>query len=499
MKRWSHILPATVVALFPSVALADGLIPAINAYSHTPVFYFTFAAVVLIESVCIRLWLGRMPFLSVLWRVVLLNAASSYAGYLLMRSSLRPEFSHVWQQAIPFFFLTLSVELPLLLLLFRRRAASWRQQLLAGTAANVLSYIFLVAAERPIEAVWLHRLSAADRRTLEQWTNTQMLAQTAGVIYGTEGFPHRLRVFDPRENRWHSVTNCPPIDPRYWDVEGDVVAFMHYQEEGYAYNDIAVKRLPGFAAIAGISVANAVNSQSGWELKISPDRRHLAVLVPRHEMSAPLNGASYRCFGMTCDLAVYEIASGGLVGVSPRKAFGELCWLPDSRHVLFRSLRRPELHEVTRLENGWQEKYPDADTLFSDAPTYAYDIVAGSVNYFGAMQSPHLASEAGRLVYRAEPDGACILDPATGQTNKVRIGSMGHRDIVISPDGRLAIVCLRLTNPMAYLGYPTIVDLSDPSKRHFLDGFDSRLDWTMDEGKSNKTNPADAVNRAADL
>ena len=481
MKRRSHILPATVVALFPSVVLADGLIPAINAYSHTPVFYFTFAAVVLIESVCLRLWLGRMPFPSVLWRVVLLNAASSYAGYLLMHSALRPEFSSVWQQAIPFFFLTLSVELPLLLLLFRRMATSWRQKLLAGTVANVLSYIFLVVAERPVEAVWLQRLWAADRQTLEQWTNPRMLAQTTGLIYGTEGFPHRLRVFDPRENRWHSVTNCPPIDPRYWDVEGDVVAFKHYQEEGYAYNDITVRRLPGFAAVAEITVANAINSQSGWELKISPDRRKLAVLVPRHEMSAPLRGASYRCFGMTCDLAVYEIASGRLVGVSPRKALGELCWLPDSRHVLFRSLRKQELHEVTMLENGWKKKYPDADRMFSDAPTYAYDIEAGSVDYFGAMQSTHLALDAGRLIYRADPDGACILDPATGQTNKVQIGSLGYRDIVISPDGRFAIVCLRLTNPMAYLGYPAIVDLSDPSRRYYLDAFDYRLDWTTDE------------------
>jgi hypothetical protein len=481
VKRLLCILAAMVIVLFPSAVLADGLIPAVNAYSNTPVFYFMFATVVVIEVVCLRLWLGRMPLPALLWRVVLLNAASSYAGYLLMRSSWRPDFSSVWRQAIPFFFLTLCVELPLLLLLFRRVAKSWRQKLLAGTAANVLSYIFLVAAEQPVTAVWLSRLNSADRRTLDQWTNTQMLAQTTGLIYGTEGFPHRLRVFDPREGRWHSVTNCPPIDPRYWDVEGDVVAFMHYQEKGYAYNDLTVRRLPEFAAVAEIVVANATNSQSGgWELKISPDRRKLAVLVPRHELCAPLGEGSYRFFGMTCDLAVYEMTSGRLLGVSPRKALRELCWLPDSRHVLFRSLRKPELHELTTLEHGWQMKYPDTDRIFSDATTFAYDIEAGSVDYFGAMPPTHLASEAGRLIYRADPDGVCIVDPAAGLTNQVQIGSLGLRDVVISPDGRFAIVYLRLTSPMAYLGYPVIVDLSDPSRRHYLDGFDYRLEWTTD-------------------
>jgi len=31
---------------------------------------------------------------------------------------------------------------------------------------------------------------------------------------------------------------------------------------------------------------------------------------------------------------------------------------------------------------------------------------------------------------------------------------------------------------MAYLGYPTIVDLGNPQRRHYLDAFDYRLDWT---------------------
>jgi len=112
------------LALLPSLACADGLIPAVNAYRDNEAFYFIFTLVVLLESLCVRLWLRRTHFAAVLWRVALINAASSLAGLLLMRSAWRPDFTAVWKQAIPFFFLTLIVEWPLLWLLFLRFVSS---------------------------------------------------------------------------------------------------------------------------------------------------------------------------------------------------------------------------------------------------------------------------------------------------------------------------------------------------------------------------------------
>ena len=484
MKRYAHILMAAFLTLWPSLVWANGLIPAVNAYRNTPAFWFVFTVVVLIESVCVRLWLRPIHMASALWRVLVLNAVSSFAGYLLMRSPLRPGFMYVWQQAIPLFFLTVCVELPLLLLFFRRSAASRRSKLLLGIGVNVMSYAFLILAEGPVESVWLDRLRAADRRVLEQWVDTEMLSDAPGLIYGTEsgpGLPHRLRYFDPREQAWHSMRDCPPIDPRYWDIEGDVVAFKHYQEEGYSYRDVTVRRLPSFDVLAEISVTNAVNSQSGWGLQVSPDRTKLAVLVPLHEISAPLRGSSYRCFGMTSELVVYDITTGTSVGTCPRKAFrGSLCWLPDSQGILFSSLRDEDLNDLTMLGKDWKRKYPDADKQFSDAPTYAYYLKSNSVEYFGEMTSVHLAAQAGRLAYATGTDTICLLDPTTGKTNTVHVGRLGYRGITISPDGRLAVAHCTLTHPLAYLGYPTIVDLADPERRHYIEGFDYRLDWTTD-------------------
>jgi len=478
-----------VLAMFPSLVLANALIPAINSYRNTPAFYFVFAVIVLIETLCVRLWLRQMHLVSVAWRVVLINIVSSFAGYVLMRTPLRPDFMYVWQQAIPFFFLTLSVELPLIILLFKHIPVSWRKKVVIGTIANVLSYAFLIIAERPVESVWLDRLRAADYQILRGWTNTQMLAHATGRIYGTESGPnrpHRLRFFELREDKWHSMANCPPIDPRYWDIEGAIVAFKHYSETGYSDKNISIRRLPDFSLITEITITNATSGQSNWDLKISPDRMKLAVLVPLHELRAPLTDSSYRYFGTTCDLVVYDISTGVIVGISPRKALRGLCWSPDSRRILFNSLRDESLHNLMIFEKGWQKKYPEADKLFSDAPTYAYDIAARSVELFGEMDSVHLASESGQLVSKTGTNTISIINYASGQTNEVRIGRLGYQDITVSPDGTLAIVHLTLKNPMAYCGYPTIVDMRDPSRRHYIEGgFDYRLEWPAQKERVN--------------
>jgi hypothetical protein len=97
------------------------------------------------------------------------------------------------------------------------------------------------------------------------------------------------------------------------------------------------------------------------------------------------------------------------------------------------------------------------------------------------MRLPHLAAQSKQLFFKQEPDSITIQDLERGGTRKVVIGRLGYRDIVVAPDGRFAVVPLTLTHPLAYLGYPTIVDLNDPTKRYYLEGFDYCVDWTAED------------------
>jgi hypothetical protein len=183
---------------------------------------------------------------------------------------------------------------------------------------------------------------------------------------------------------------------------------------------------------------------------------------------------------MTCDLAVYEISKGRLIGLYPRKPLWGLCWITDSRGVLFTSLRNETLHDKPLLDRGWQTIFPDAQKVFSDAPTYRFDIETGAVTFFGEMTSLCLAAEAEKLAYPCEPDSVVTFDPVTGETNQVQIGQLSDRETNLSPDARFALVCLTLRTPTLGPRYPIIVSLTEPQRRYYLDGFYYRLDWTTE-------------------
>ena len=206
--------------LVPSMALANALIPAINTYRDSPDFYWLFTAIVIIEGLSLRLMLRDMHFASVLWRTALLNLASSLAGYLIMRSPLQPSISYGWRFFLPFFLITVAVEWPLTLGLFRG-GTSCKRVSITVIVMNILSYVFLLLAEPALTGQRVNELQATDRALLAEWNDASLLKEATGLIYGTESEghnrvpPHRLRVLDPTVGDWQSLPACPPHHPSH--------------------------------------------------------------------------------------------------------------------------------------------------------------------------------------------------------------------------------------------------------------------------------------------
>src|SRR5262245_12294468 len=144
--------------LSPSVCLANGWVSGVNAFRHTPHFYFIFAAIVLVESLVLWLWLKPVKALPLLGLVILLNGVSSLAGDGLFRLGWAPCSGTLWKQAVPFFFLTIALEGPLASVIFRRCGNTWNRTALAILSTNVASYALLMAIDRPVREAWLDGL-----------------------------------------------------------------------------------------------------------------------------------------------------------------------------------------------------------------------------------------------------------------------------------------------------------------------------------------------------
>jgi hypothetical protein len=482
IRRGSKFCFVLAFVLAPSCCRANGWISGVNAFRQTPDFFLLFAAIVLVESIVFWLWFKPIRGLPVLWRVVVLNAASSLAGDALFRLGLAPASGDLWKQAIPFFFLTIAVECPLMPLLLPKPRPGWKRIVTAGVTINMLSYALLLAIDRPVRHAWLNQLRSRDLQVLAQWTNSQMLAEAPGRIYATgsaPGEPHRLKYFDFADLQWHSVSNSPSIDPRHWHVEGNLFAFLTYGQES-TRGVVRLTTLPDCATIRDLRLpATSWRYDSGWDVAISPDRTKLAVLVPSHEIQGPLSGSSYQVLGKTCRLAVFDIATGEM-SICPRQASHTLCWLPDSRAVLFHSLREEKLHELTTLPKGWKKKYDPRkpDSPFQQTPLFAFRIGTGVVEPFRDLPAPRLAADANRLAFASGTDALGLLDLASDTTSQIILGPMGGGTaLTLSPDARFALVPLVLNRPVSYWGHPTIVDLSDPSRRFYFGPIPYRVLW----------------------
>lgn len=470
------------VVMAPVTASANALIPALwlNAYRSGVDFWYSFSVVILIESVLAWLWVRPMRYGKVLWRMVVVNAVSSLTGYVAVREDWVSS-SSIWSQAIPMFFLTLGTEFPLIWVLFRGNVSSWKRAAAICATVNLASYAVLIPTEQWLRSAWFAQMRAQDAQVLREWSDTNVLAQASGRIYGTEsgpGRPHRLRFFDLGDRRWHSMTNCPPLDPCYWDIEGNLLAFYNY-ENGRGL--VSLVSLPGFSPVREIPLpaTSYPYYTTQREVSLSPDGSRLAVLIPLHDIQAPNGDSSYTVFGTACRLVVFDTGSGKELGVCSRQAAGGLCWLPDSDAVLFNSLRDEKLFDVgaSRQLTPREGAALHLDRALSDRPLYAFTIASGVVRAFGEMSRVHLASASRQLAWREGPDTIRILDLNHATTKTLKMETMGHSDFAISPDGRFLIVPFRLQQPLAYLGHPTILSIQEPGRRYYL-GNDYKFKWT---------------------
>ena len=126
---------------------------------------------------------------------------------------------------------------------------------------------------------------------------------------------HHLRYFDVQTRSWQSVSNCPSMDPNKWDVEGNLCAFVHWGTGDWKYRDLEIVSLPGCETIMAFSATSLVDRASDtWQgitdMKISPDRSKIAVLLRVADAVAYKDGSSYYDLGSKCKLLVLEIGTG---------------------------------------------------------------------------------------------------------------------------------------------------------------------------------------------
>ena len=484
-------LLVAALLLIPTVALADAILFPMSAYRLNTVFYANFALVVLLESVVLKLGFRQVGWPAMLWKTAVINAASSVAAYPYhyLIDELTYPYPLVSRSVVPIFLTTLAVEVPLIWWLFRRDGVSWTRAIFLGLAPNALSYAVVLSIEKPEQYAWLKYQRDKDQKTIATWKSPELLAAAPGRLYATFWDTNvlvQLACFDWAADRWQVLTNCPRLDRFYWDINGSLLAYLEPGTGERLGETLKLAKVPSFEPLREIPMPHGGGGYygGGWgpAVKISPDRTKVAVLVPQYELYAVSSNATYDWFGFASSVVVLDLTTGVTLGTSPRKATYGLCWLPDSRTVLFNSLRDERLLERKEIGADWTRKFAPAKVgaQYWDAPVYAFEIGAGTVRFFSDMVFPNLVAERQRVVGWKGSDSVAIVDLNPSRTSSVVLGGAGMRTVAVSPDGRWILTSFPLRWVYANQGYPAIVDLENPSRRHAV-SLAWRYVWTRDE------------------
>ena len=480
--------PALLVFLLATPARADGVSPVLNLFhsgTWLPAAVVT-AAIVLIESLLLLWWLRPTTYWRTLKWSFLVNVASSCAGSVLLLLFGRDSY-FMWDTlslVVPLFFVTLATEIPLLRLLFKRDSVSWKRVLSAGLGMNVASYAAVFALEIGLFAVFLSRAGARDARDLAAWQNPHLLDTFSGTLYGTSAGPGlHLRVFDPQAQTWTDLTNGPAIDPQKWDVESNLCAFIDWETHG-----LKIARLPDFSGLREFSAEpfeapprdSSNHLQGVVGLALSPDAKLLAILFRTGGAVAYRDESSYFHLGDAGRLIVLDAETGAEIARAPRRASGDLCWLSDSRSVLFSSFEDESLYDVPRSAVRGNHSYGAGyakDDRFA-ARLYAFRLDTGEVAPFAQGHAPTLALRA-QTLFVQDGNDIRILDPAGRETGRVRLPALWGAPVA-SPDGGLVLAQIRRRYPFAPGGVTVLLDPASPDVRHALPAdFFYRYDWTF--------------------
>lgn len=476
----------------PSVALADAVSPVLNFFhkdTWLPATIVTLVIVV-IESVLIRRLLEQVTYLGALRVSLVLNLASSLAGTGLLLAFSRESYFlwHTMSLVLPLFLITLLTEIPLLRFLFRHIPLDWDGALRLGFRINLASYAAVFVLEIGLLLGWFYWAGYLDQKDRANWNHPELLGRASGLVY-VMGAKHGFRTFDPREGRWHSLTNCPSIDPTAWDVEGRFCAFVRWAVADWKDRKLVIAKLPDFTPVHEISPTLFADKQPDtWQgvtdLSISPDQKQLALLFRVDDAVAYKDKSSYYDLGSKNRLIVLDLQSGREIARAPRWASGRgLCWLPDSSAVLFPSFRDEALYNTTRAEvrgdTSYGIGYGPSDRFVRSL--YSLHIRSGKIAVLSQGYGASRCGRSGSLLVQ-DQDGFRTLDALGRELSHVQIPRLAQSTAVVSPSGDLLLARIRPRAPLRGETFLAIIDFKSPELRHVID--DSlvyRYDWVADE------------------
>ncbi len=472
------------ILLFPLLtisvtAVADGFIPILNFFSPDTWFTALFATliIVLLESGLLRWRVKGVVCKDTLKNALLINIASSIAGSVVLLTAFDDP---MWNLNIVYlvlilFVVTLVVEIPILHRLYRDQPLSWKRSVRIGLGINIGSYGLIFALPVGLISGTVFIGDHLDKQDLARWNHPELPGQVAGTLYSCsrEDEYERLWSYDAEGGRWVEVPNSPRMEPRVWDIEGDLCAYKSQSSDWNDDNKFYISTLPDFAVLHEFNPGEMVGHRyDTWQcitrVAISPDGGTIAVLFRVGEVLAPRNNSSHYDVGQKSLIIFLNAASGEEIARTKRWGLNsDLCWMAGSRRILYYSLDDAGLFEPTQVQGNISYGIGYAKDDAFKGGLYSFDIQTGETVRFADGYDPSLAAETGHLLVR-DKTALYLLEPDGTLATRLEVPRLGLADTLISPRGDFILAGIQPHTLFDQVGMTVLMPVNNPDLRHVM-------------------------------
>jgi len=184
-------------------------------------------------------------------------------------------------------------------------------------------------------------------------------------------------------------------------------------------------------------------------------------------------------------LIVIDVASEQEVARASRWASEDsLCWLSDSRRILFPSFDDESLYKTTKAEVSGNTSYGWGRNPRFKQSLYLFDIKTGKITRFADGYGPSLARMSGHILVQ-DGTSLVLLDQSGKLITQVKSPRLGFCKPVVSPSGDMMLVDIRQHVTFHAAGRLILASIKQPEIRHVLDDQHYyKFDWTTAGGSA---------------
>lgn len=451
-------------------AQANAIVPLINIFTPQTMLPASILTVIiiLIEMYILRRWAKNIRLIQHLKYSTLNNLMSSFVGSVFVWVYMMEK--PLWEIMVMYpimFIVTLLVETPLLKKEYPDKLKTWRDAIERSLSLHLGSYILIFLFQPIFFIIWGYYGNYMDENAIKNWTNTSVLKYESGEVYMIKSSyennnrQYELYKYDIKSKTKSKISIDLKMDDRktIWDIKDKEFVYTGIGDFIYRVNMQTKQNISQFKIYKSIE-----------QIRISPDKKMIAILEYEREVKVKKDEYSYYRLGSACKLKLYNLESGKLLKEVPRLALNTaIVWGDTSEYIYFVSQKNKDdffQNEVLKNITHFYGRGYIKDGSYA-REIFKYSLLDNRVSPL--INAEQIVGIMKNQLFFIKNESLKKLDINRLVSSTIYQDGFNSYSYALSPTGKNILMLIRHKSLMSHSDFLSIQNIKDRNKKVLLD------------------------------